>query len=150
MSTIRGEPQVATDANPALAVFQGKLYCVHKGNGSDKSLWWTTFDGNRWTADRKFPNHGTSAGPALAVFKNKLYCVHRGNYDQSLWWTCFDGNNWTPDRELSRHASNAGPALIVYRDKNSDREQLLCVHRGFGNRSATDGHAAGTPEPSAT
>ncbi|WP_197039987.1 hypothetical protein [Nocardia sp. NRRL WC-3656] len=138
-------PGAASDSNPALAVFRDssgveKLYCVHKGNGSDKSLWYTTTtDGQNWSADRKFPNHGTNAGPALAVFKNKLYCVHRGNRDQSLWWTRLDSHNstWTPDRELSQHASHAGPALIVYRDKNSTKDQLMCVHRGYGPKKAT-------------
>ncbi|WP_437756258.1 hypothetical protein [Sorangium sp. So ce1389] len=51
--------------NPALAEFQGKLYCVHRGNG-DSSLWWATFDPDQgWGEDHRFPNHASASGPAL-------------------------------------------------------------------------------------
>ncbi|WP_406275202.1 hypothetical protein OH799_02680 [Nocardia sp. NBC_00881] len=40
----RGNPERGLRRNPALAVFRDssgveKLYCVHKGSGSDRSLW---------------------------------------------------------------------------------------------------------------
>jgi hypothetical protein len=122
---------------PALAVFQNKLYCVHRGQGDDQSLWWFTFDGNNWSADQQIPRPGGGPGPwsasgvGLAVFQNKLYCVHRGQGpDQSLWWFTFDGNNWSLDQQIPRPGGGAGPwsagapALAVYQD------QLYCVHRG--------------------
>jgi hypothetical protein len=40
------------------------------------------------------------------------------------------------DTEFPAHASGAGPALIVYRDPNGTEDQLMCVHRGFGSKSA--------------
>ncbi|MFI9587013.1 hypothetical protein ACIHCQ_35525 [Streptomyces sp. NPDC052236] len=128
-------------SNPALAVYNGKLYCVHCGN-NDASMWCTTFDGTRWSRAIRIPDAATVAGPALAVFKGKLSCVHRGNSDQSLWWMTFDGSRWSQDTEFSRHGSGAGPALIVYRDPYGTEDQLMCVHRGFGTKSApteTDG-----------
>ncbi|MFI5831378.1 sialidase family protein [Streptomyces sp. NPDC051578] len=126
-------PNHGTGANPALAVFNGKLYCVTRGT-TDADLWWTTFNGSTWTTPRKFPAHGSREGVGLAVFKGKLYCVHRGNTDQSLWWTAFDGNNWSADTRLPAHTSGASPAMAVYRDQNGTRDQLMCVHRGFGER----------------
>ncbi|MGW6846409.1 hypothetical protein [Streptomyces sp. NPDC054958] len=45
--------------------------------------------------------------------------------------------NWTPDKKFPNHLSGAGPAAVVYRDpKNGTKDQLLVVHRGWGNRAA--------------
>ncbi|MEV0151651.1 MULTISPECIES: hypothetical protein [unclassified Nonomuraea] len=123
-------PGHLTDSNPALAVYQNRLYCVHRGNGSS-SMWWTsTGDGRNWTPDAQIPNAATREGPALAVFNNLLHCVHRGGADTSLWGIAFDGRNWTRDIKFPGHHSTQGPALITYRDKNGTEDQLLCVHRG--------------------
>ncbi|MFK0258594.1 hypothetical protein [Streptomyces sp. NPDC090445] len=121
-----------TKSNPALAVFQGKLYCVHRGD-ADGKLWWTMYDPGSeggWTEDKPFPNHYSKEGPALAVFNNHLYCVHRGGSDASLWWTRFNGNSWTTDTRLADHFSGAGPAIVSYRSPNGTEDQLFCVHRG--------------------
>ncbi|MFJ3818128.1 hypothetical protein [Streptomyces sp. NPDC090056] len=139
---IRG---AATSSSPGLAVYNNRLYCVHRGN-NDASMWYLTFDGSSWSADTRIADVATVAGPALAVFKGKLYCVHRGNKDQSLWWTAFNGSSWSRDAEFPGHASGTGPALVVYRDPYGREDQLMCVHRGFGNRSSATGTDE-TPEP---
>ncbi|MET9694713.1 hypothetical protein ABZY81_41020 [Streptomyces sp. NPDC006514] len=54
-------------ANPALAGFNGRLVCVHRG-GTDNNLWYTAFDPDSgWTKDTKIGGMSTD-GPALAVF----------------------------------------------------------------------------------
>ncbi|MEU3776373.1 hypothetical protein AB0F11_24850 [Streptomyces sp. NPDC032472] len=64
-------------SHPALAVYNGKLYCVHRGDG-DSSLWWTVYDpGTGWSPDTRFPSHYSANGPALAVYDGKLYCAYK-------------------------------------------------------------------------
>ncbi|MFJ3481735.1 hypothetical protein [Streptomyces microflavus] len=69
---------------PALAAFNGSLYCVHRG-GCDGKLWWTRYNGGTWTTDTRPPNHYSAQGPTLAVYrdqngtKDQLFCVHRGS-----------------------------------------------------------------------
>ncbi len=60
---------------------------MHRGAGGDTALWWTRWDGGKWSADQKLPAHHATEGPALTVYKDRLYCLHRGASDQSLWWS---------------------------------------------------------------
>ncbi|SDK69024.1 hypothetical protein SAMN05421874_11060, partial [Nonomuraea maritima] len=115
---------------PALAVYRGHLYCVHRGTGDDTSLWWTRWDGSAWSPDQKLPGHQTSQAPALAAYKDRLFCVHRGASDHVLWWTAFDGSAWSDAERLPGHRTDERPALVSYRDRNATRDQLLCFHRG--------------------
>ncbi|MFE7842547.1 hypothetical protein ACFU53_42745 [Streptomyces sp. NPDC057474] len=131
-------PRHSTASNPALAVYDGKLHLVHRGSGNDTSLYHASFVTN-WTEDRRFDAHHSLEGPGLAVFDGKLYCVHRGhgNGDQKLWWTTWmSGSHWTADQQFPGHTSGAGPAVVVYRDKNGTQDQLMVIHRGYGNRAA--------------
>ncbi|MFJ3973347.1 hypothetical protein ACIPYR_35080 [Streptomyces parvus] len=112
--------------NPALAEYNGDLYCVHRGgSNTDENLWWTVYNpDNGWSEDRKFPAHMTGAGPALAVFNGKLHCVHTGSGgDYRLYHTTFDGTSWSQDTPLPAHHSARGPALAVFNGK------LHLVHR---------------------
>ncbi|MBZ6474739.1 hypothetical protein [Streptomyces griseocarneus] len=69
-------PSVTALGTPALAVHDGKLYCMIRGAGSDESLSWTTLNGNTWNPFTDIT--ATSyAAPALAAFDNRLYAVHR-------------------------------------------------------------------------
>jgi hypothetical protein len=82
---------------------------------------------------------GSLEGPGLAVFDSKLYCIDRGHggNDQKLWWATYTTNGgWSTDKDFPAHSSGAGPAVIAYRDKYGDKNQLLVVHRGYGNRAA--------------
>ncbi|MES4889918.1 hypothetical protein [Streptomyces sp. NPDC096012] len=71
---------------PGLAVFDNKLFCIHRGHGSaDQNLWWTTYQsGSPWTDDQQFPGHTSGAGPAVVVYRdkngtqNRLMVIHRG------------------------------------------------------------------------
>ncbi|MFG2895188.1 hypothetical protein [Streptomyces sp. NPDC048248] len=127
-------PGHASDAGPAAAVYEGKLYVVHKGNGSNKRLWWTSRTATgTWTRDTELPHHGTDTGPALAVYGGYLYCVHKGNGDAGMWWTRFDGNSWSGDTRIPNVATSSNPALAVYTVNN--RTRLYCVHKGNGDAS---------------
>ena len=83
----------------ALAVYKDRLYCVHEGEHGDGWLWYTYYDGVRWSEDKKLPNHGTSGAPALAVVDDILYCLHEGRATEEgrLMYTFFDGVEWSAD-----------------------------------------------------
>jgi hypothetical protein len=133
-------PTHSTASNPAVAVYGGKLHLVHRGSGNDVNLWHATFDSstNRWSGDTPLPAHSSLEGPALAVFGNQLYCIHRGHGsgDQNLWWSFYTSSGWSTDTRFPGHTSGAGPSAVVYRDKNGTQDQIMVVHRGYGNRSA--------------
>lgn len=119
---------------PALLIFNGTLFCVHRGRDGDDSLYWTTFDftTQTWAEDIRFQaGNRSSDAPALAEFEGKLYCVHRGILDDpSLYWTTFDpiAGQWAPDTRFPRgNLANAGPALANYGG------MLFCLHRGHGD-----------------
>ncbi|MGX1761705.1 hypothetical protein ACWIG5_33165 [Streptomyces lydicus] len=132
-------PLHASQDNPALAILGNKLWALHRGGGSDKSLWQTFYipapppnytPNNGWSTDEPFPRHASDAGPAAAVFRDKLYVVHKGNGNNSLWWTSRTATGaWEPDREFPRHGTDTGPALAVFGN------YLYCVHKGNGNAS---------------
>ncbi|MFC4591180.1 hypothetical protein [Sphaerisporangium corydalis] len=111
---------------PALAVHNDRLYCVHRGGGNDRRLWWTRFDGNSWSPDT--PMNGlTSRGPALATFNGFLYCAYRDSNNDQMWWTRFNGTSWSTDQMFPGHRTGSNPALAVFQGN------LWCVHRGGGN-----------------
>ncbi|MCX4674146.1 hypothetical protein OG413_02240 [Streptomyces sp. NBC_01433] len=121
-------PGHASSHGPALATFGGKLYCVHRGSGSDHRLWWTRFDGSTWNQDTVFPGHASSHGPALAEFGGKLHCVHKAGVGaESMWHTTFNGSTWSADRQIRNFATASNPALAVYKGR------LHCVHRASGS-----------------
>lgn len=124
-------PAHETSSNPALAVYNDRLYCVHRGGGYDQGLWWTRFDGTNWSTDTKLPGQASQEGPALAVHNNHLYCVYRSmTNDPSLYWCRFNYTSWNPPTRLPNHMSLEGPAIASYRDPNATENQLFCVHRG--------------------
>nr|MCH9688907.1 hypothetical protein [Deltaproteobacteria bacterium] len=119
-------PASYAEVGPAVADYDGRLVCVHRGPSADSYLFCTTHDADRgWTRDQRMPQHTTEAEPALAELDGLLYCVHRGDgNDIDLWWTCFDGTGWSDARVLPQSLSSSGPALAQFQGR------LHCVHRG--------------------
>jgi hypothetical protein len=131
--TLDEKSSIGTSGTPALAVFDGKLFCVHEGQEEDGWLWFCTFDGYSWSKDKPLGNHGTSGPPALAVYDGKLFCVHEGRGEDGWLWFCtFDGHSWSKDEPLSvgtgssRRQGLPSAALAVYKGL------LYCVHEGQG------------------
>ncbi|MFF3091609.1 hypothetical protein ACFVRB_42205 [Streptomyces nojiriensis] len=129
-------PGCATTRSPALAVYDGNLHLLY-GNPKDGAIHWTRLRGTTWTSEGALPGHRTRSNIGLAVFDGKLMCVHRDPARQQLWWSAFDGSGWSTDTAMPGHSSKYGPALAVYRDRTGTRDQLLCVHRGHGQRFVT-------------
>lgn len=116
---------------PALANYNGSLYCVHQQQDRDPRLRYFKFgvDG----AGEDIPiDAGTFNPPALAVYKGKLYCVHEGTTKAGKgtgWvWACtFDGQNWSKDEELPFRTGSSRqgfPSVALAEYKGL----LYCVH----------------------
>ncbi|MDP9869059.1 MULTISPECIES: hypothetical protein [Streptosporangium] len=84
MHHVRRLPAHRSAEGPALAVFNNRLYCVHRGSGG-QSLWWTSFNSAHWSPDTRLPGHLSAQGPAIVSYRgpygteDQLFCVHRGH-----------------------------------------------------------------------
>ncbi|MFN9630384.1 MAG: sialidase family protein [Cyanobacteriota bacterium] len=79
---------------PGLAVFDGKVYMVHRSGQASGELWYSVYDGTSWGHDTHIDGQSTGETPALATYKDpqctpenyvdtntavpRLICVHRG------------------------------------------------------------------------
>ena len=85
----------SSNMGPGLAVFEDKVFMVHRAKSSDGSLWYSIYDGSGWTQqDTLIDGQSTGAPPALACYTDpqcnsdnyedpktavaRLICVHRG------------------------------------------------------------------------
>jgi hypothetical protein len=102
---------------PALAVFNGTLYCAFQANDPRHILYVTSSgDGQNWlTPANGIPNIVIGSAPALAAFDNKLYCAYQA--DDSTQALCVtssvDGVNWDTPRVYSGIPIGSAPALCV-------------------------------------
>lgn len=124
-------------ASPALAEYQGKLYCVYRGPDGDHSLYWTTYtpdDG--WSEEARLPrfDHRSSTGPALAVYRGELHCFYvqdSGPGQQRLFGARFSGGTWHAPHFtfIETIVTQSSPSLVVAND------QLFCFFHNFFENS---------------
>ena len=112
----------STGSQPALAVFNGKLYMVYEGGEivTDNRIRYRTLDGltSSWSDELIIPYAYTTFPPALAVYGDKLYLVYRGpKTDDKLYFSTFDGTNWSDVVQLPNSLTSDSPALAVYNEK---------------------------------
>jgi hypothetical protein len=108
--------------NPALAVLDGRLVCVHRG-GKDSRLWYATYDpATGWSEDTAIDQRSTD-GPALAVYNGRIHCVFKAHVGNVLYHATFDGTRWSPGVPMPGHHTSQGPALATFGGK------LHLVHR---------------------
>jgi hypothetical protein len=125
----RREPH--TNAAPALAVYDNKLYLVYKGHHSVDTIWWSWYEGGQWKGDEPVVVPGreplTDAAPALAVYGDKLYLVYKDD-SGTIWWSWYDGREWKGHEPVGvpgrKPLTDAAPALAVYDNK------LYLVYKG--------------------
>lgn len=119
-------------ARPSLASFQNKLWCVHRGGGSNQALWCETFDfNNGWYGEWQIPySQQSPSGPALAEFNGNLYCVYQGDDDNIYCTISVDGSSWSNPtyNPIVNNFTQSSPALAVANN------QLWCVYRGTDNK----------------
>jgi hypothetical protein len=92
---------VGTSEGPSLATLGGVLYAVWKGEFMDERLWYASFNGTAWTAQKQIAGVGSSVGPGLALFGSALYAAWKGEAgDQSIWYSSFNGTTWTAQAKV--------------------------------------------------
>lgn len=94
-----GNGNATSTQGVALAVFDHKVFCVHRSGKNNGELWYTTYtNSGGWTNERRIEGQSTGETPALACYKDpqvkpenyvenetepgmlveRLICVHRG------------------------------------------------------------------------
>ena len=122
------EDEVCTSHSPALAVYNGKMYMAWKGMGDDEQIWFSFFDGNRWSLQQQVPDVWTSNSPALAEYNGKLYMAWKGmGDDERIWFSYFDGKRWSEQQVAPDVWTSHSPALAVYHGK------LYMAWKGMGD-----------------
>jgi hypothetical protein len=119
-----GDPLPCIDDDDALQAYFGQwraptittdLIMAWRGEGSDESIWWTTFNGRTWQPQQKVTVPGSSAGPALALLDGQLAMAFTGSgVDEDLWWTTFNGSVWGMPDVLPFNGSRSQPALAIF------------------------------------
>jgi Pro-kumamolisin, activation domain len=98
----------------ALAPLGANLVMTWKGIERDDRVFFSTFNGNTWTAQQQVPGIGSSAGPALTPYAGKLFMAWKGmNDDQGIYTTTFNGTTWAPQNLVTGIGSSVGPRLAT-------------------------------------
>ncbi|WP_146057186.1 sialidase family protein [Streptomyces sp. SM14] len=121
-------PEVSVSGSPAVAVYEGLVYCVYRG--SEDMLYCVSFDGTTWSEPTKVtPEIKLTANPSLAVFREKLYCAYQQSGGSGwIYYASFDGKSWTGGTLIENYGMSASPALIEYRG------YLWILHQEYGDR----------------
>lgn len=121
---------------PALAVWQGRIFCLWRSNDSaalDMAYW--DQSKQSWVAMKAIDNAVAAVGtPALCVYKDQLFCVYQGDGTHGLYWVAFDKMTVEKDTITLHRVSGAAfqhgngvcssIRLVVHSDT------LYCFHRG--------------------
>ena len=124
-------PKNYIDHPPALAAFNGQLWCVYRGWDTDNNLYWITYDGNTgntWSPPQQITGNTSPSGPAIAAMGDQLFCVYRG-MDNNLYCIAISAGQqkWGSPIAISGNTTVMGPSLAVFYDR------LWCVYRGRDN-----------------
>ncbi|MBI5894884.1 MAG: hypothetical protein HZB24_02330 [Desulfobacterales bacterium] len=102
---------------PALAVFQGKLHMVYKGDND--TLWHATSEGRNWTSRGRIADQKSQYNPSMAVYPfgnpftgqagEMLWMWHGGgskDTKRDVWFSFFDGSSWNDDVKMTGVSEN--------------------------------------------
>jgi len=95
-----------------LCNYNEQLYAAWKGSGDDQHIYYSSFDGSKWSAQAniEYPKPvdnpilpleilqfaESNIGASLAFFQNQLYAAWKGSGDdQHIYYSSFDGSKWS-------------------------------------------------------
>jgi len=123
-------PAVGTSHGPAVAVYNGKLFMVWKGQEADPGIYYTTFYNNQWAGQQLIPgNVKTSHGPVIAVYNGRLYVFWKTDNDSTIFYTTFYNNQWASPQYIPGIGTSHGPSIAVY---DLPTPRLHMVWKGVG------------------
>ncbi len=123
----KGTVYCRSEHYPAVCYFNGRLYCVHKGQWTDNRIFYTYLEGEKWAVETPIPGISTQNSVSLAVFNGKLFCAHRGNghFHSNIYIAHTGvGNNWVRSERMLPGETDGTPALCTFNSR------LYCAYRG--------------------
>lgn len=144
--------------SPSAVVYKNKVYIFHHDSNNGSDLWYTTFDGNGFSSDKKLENVRLDNSPGAVVYNNKLYVFHEGNSGRDLWYSVFDGNRWERDVKVPNTKLTNSPGAAVYngklyvfhQDSNKDGYIWYNTFNGYswsGDKKITNARMCESPIP---
>jgi len=100
--------------NPAVVVFNGKLYIVYKDQSSNK-LYTAWFNGTTWSGNTTISSQPggispeSNYTPGVLVFNGFLYLVYKGEGSNTLYSARFDGTTWSGNTTISSQPGGLSP-----------------------------------------
>ncbi|PJZ25552.1 hypothetical protein CH352_17340 [Leptospira hartskeerlii] len=136
VKTVGGPSQEARlSGSPSAVVFGSKLYVFYQGCNNEGYIWFSVFDGQKWSGNEYLGGAQTKSGitdsPSAVIFQDKLYVFHHGFGDNGqVWCRIFNGVKWTPDTEIKEfHGITDSPSAVVF------QYGLWIFHQGRGTNS---------------
>src|SRR5579862_3249079 len=111
-------PAITTNAAPAAAVFNGKVYVLFQSS-TDNTLWRTSSsDGKNWDLDHLPPAITSEDAPSLAVMNGALYAVFQSSSDKTIFISkSTDGVGWDLHQLPPAITSSSAPTVVAMNDK---------------------------------
>ncbi|HEV7485926.1 MAG TPA: hypothetical protein VGQ65_09605 [Thermoanaerobaculia bacterium] len=94
-----------TNKRPAAVEYNGLLYVIYKGGGSN-NLYWCNYDGTDWRGNVEIKNDAddfkpkSDEGPGLARFAGSIYMLYKGEGSNNVWFSIYGGVAWNGNDEM--------------------------------------------------
>lgn len=114
---IRDQPggiSPASNHNPGMGVYDGRLYLVYKGTGNDV-LYVAWYDGTAWAGDVTIGSQPggldpeSGYGPGVGRFDDRIYLVYKGKDTDALYSAWYDGTTWGGDVRIEDQPGGISP-----------------------------------------
>jgi hypothetical protein len=99
------KPDPGTNKRPAIVEYNGLLYLIFKGGGSD-NLYWCNYDGTDWRGNVEIRNDDddfkpkSDEGPGVARFAGSIYTLYKGSGSNNVWFSIYGGVAWNGNDEM--------------------------------------------------
>ena len=77
-----------------MVTYNGDLWAAWVGKSPNEQIWYSVWNGTKWSNHKTVPAALTTNGPALAVYKGKLYLAWTGT-STGVWYASFNGTSWS-------------------------------------------------------
>jgi len=122
-------PTGSTDASPAIAFFNNRLYAAVKGQGSS-SVYLNSMGlaAGVWSGWQVQPG-STPSSPALTASSTHLYIVARGSDNKIYWRRMTTGSSWTSWQAVPSGSTDAAPSVAFFNNR------VYVAAKGLGSNS---------------
>ncbi len=102
----------------SLCEYNGYLYAFWKGQTGDHRMFYSRYNGKRWSEQKPFAA-SSSVGPSAATYGGRLFLTWKGQRnDQRIFWLQVDGNTWHGQSAVGpSFNSSHGPSLSAFGDR---------------------------------